>query len=584
MPLRPLTSVMVADRPGETPVAVRGDVSLDWAAFVRHVGALRQALAGGGTLAKTRSDRWAVFTEDAYAFAVSLMAIWQVPGVPVVLPNFQPGTVADVAPGIRGVVTDADVSTGDARTIPALRSAAVAPWTPVTLDRDAAGVELFTSGTTGDRKIVVKTLAHLEDEVIGLEQSWGALLSGRQAIGTVSHQHIYGLLFRVLWPLCAGRVFRGEALVYPEEMLARLGASAGYLVSTPPHLRRLSDMRGAPALGRTCRPFFSSGGPVGEATAARLVETFGFAPLEVFGSTETGGVAWREQRGDAGAVAWTRFDDVRVHVEASGLLRVSSPRVSAPGTFTMADGVDMLADGRFVLRGRTDRVVKVAGKRLSLPEMEERLLRHPSVGEAALTVVGPTDELRVAAAIVLTEKGRTVLAEAGRRALSSELTAHLAPYWDRVLLPRVYRYVSRLPEDAQGKIGSAALAALFDTTADRAAWSPEVLAENASGTTCTRRLRVPEAAVFEGHFPETTVVPGFVQIEWVMEVAAHLTGRPVTLVRLENLKFKELLRPDEVVELRAELAEDATDLTFRIVRDDGRVVSQGRCWLTEDIA
>lgn len=584
MGLLPLTRMMATGRPGGTPLAARAGVLLDWAAFAGHVGALHRILAEEGAAQGAYADRWAVFAEDAYAFAVSLMAIWQAGGVPVVLPNSQPGTLSDAAASIRAFITDADITPSGVRAIRALQSPLVAAWRPAMLDRSASGVELFTSGTTGDRKTVVKTFAQLEDEISGLERSWGAVLEGCQAIGTVSHQHIYGLLFRVLWPLSAGRIFRAEALFYPEEMLARLGPSPGYLVSTPAHLRRLADMRGASALARVCRPFFSSGAPLGEATAARLVETVGFAPLEVFGSTETGGVAWREQTGDAGSVAWTPFDDVRVRIETSGLLHVLSPRVSAPGTFTMADRVGMLADGRFVLKGRSDRVVKVVGKRLSLPEMEERLLRHPSVGEAALTVVGPVGESRVVAAIVLTAKGRARLIDAGRRALSTELTAHLAPYWDRVLLPRVYRYVSRLPEDAQGKVDSAALAGLFEASADGTPWSPEILEEKGDGMTCTRRLRVPDAAAFEGHFPEMAVVPGFVQIDWVMDVAAHLTGHPMTLARLEALKFKDLLRPDEVVELRAELSEDSATLTFRLVRAGGRVVSQGRCWLVEETA
>ncbi len=558
-------------------MAVRGDVRLDWAAFLGHVGALREVLV------EAPPGRWALFTEDAYAFAVGLMAIWQAAGVAVVLPNGQPGTLSEVATGTLGLISDCASHPGGAPTIAALQPAAARPWRPAALDRTTPRLELFTSGTTGDRKAVVKAIAYLEDEVAGLERLWGADLHGRQALGTVSQQHIYGLLFRILWPLCAGRVFRGELLVHPEEMLARLGPEPrAYLVTMPAYLRRLPDMRGASALAEVCRPVFSSGAPLGAATAERLRDTFGFTPFEVFGSTETGGVAWRQQARDTAALAWTPFEGIEVSADASGLLQVASPYVSPPGCFTMADRVEILDDGRFIAHGRADRVVKVAGKRLALPEMEEELCRHPCVSEAALTLVAPTGEPRVAAVVVLSQHGWTRLREGGRRALSSELAAHLAPYWDRVLLPRLFRYVSRLPEDGQGKISSATLAGLFESRRDERPWAGAILDETATRTSCRRRLRVPDAQAFEGHFPELVVVPGFVQLDWLMGIADRLCGRPMTVTRIEALKFKELLRPGQVVELQAQLSEDAASVSFRLVRDDGRIVSSGRCWLAEE--
>jgi acyl-coenzyme A synthetase/AMP-(fatty) acid ligase len=579
----PLTHLLAHGRPGRTPVAAHGDAVLDWATFVGHVGALRASIVAKHDSRPTASERWAVFTEDAWAFAVTLMGVWQAGCVAVIIPNVQPGTLSRVAPTLGGIVTDEGTEMGGIDGIGALQLRSSDFWTPVAPHRDTPAIELFTSGTTGDRRTVVKTFGHLEDEIDGLERSWGAILRNRQAIGTVSHQHIYGLLFRVLWPLCASRVFRAEALVYPEEMLSRLRGSPGYLVSAPPHLTRLADMLGAPALGEVCRPFFSSGGPVSASTATRLREMVGFAPVEIFGSTETGGVAWRQQTGAAASLAWTPFDDVFVRANASGLLHVSSPRVCSPGSFTLADRVDML-DGGFLVHGRADRDVKVAGKRVSLAEMEEHLLRHRWVAEAALVLDECRGEPRVAAAIVLTVEGEVRLAEVGRRSVSADLTAHLATCWDRVLLPRAYRYVASVPEDAQGKRSSALIRKLFVSPAANEAFRPEILAEDIDGTTCRRRLRVPGPGAFEGHFPDSVVVPGFVQIEWVMDAAAHLAGHAVTSARLEGVKFKSLLHPDEIVELRTEFADSPAGVTFQIARADGRVISQGRCWLADEVA
>jgi acyl-CoA synthetase (AMP-forming)/AMP-acid ligase II/3-hydroxymyristoyl/3-hydroxydecanoyl-(acyl carrier protein) dehydratase len=569
-----LDRLLADGRPDDTPVAVRNGQALDWATFVGHVGALRDAVGA-------HPGPWALFTADAYAFAVGLMAIWQADSTAVVLPNGQPGTLAGLAPAIRGLVCDGVEAPG-VRTEPALRPARLASWAPCPLERAAMRLQLSTSGTTGDRRHVGKTVAQLGDEVEGLERHWGREVEGRQVLGTVSPQHIYGLLFRVLWPLCAGRVFRAESLLYPEEMLAALAGSAGCLVTTPAHLRRLKDMRGVRALAEVCRPIFSSGAPLDAASASRLAETAGLTPFEVFGSTETGGVAWRQQDGGSASTAWQPFRGVRVSVPASGRLHVQSPYVGDDAGLMMADRAELRPDGRFVLAGRTDRVVKIGGTRLSLPEMEERLLRHPAVSEAALAVVDARGEPRVACVVVLVPNARAALAGDGRRALTAELVAHLAPYWERVLLPRLWRFVDRLPEDEQGKVAGAALTALFEPAADDAVTAPDVLAESTTGTTCIRRWRVPEALAWcEGHFPELSVVPGFVQLGWVMEVARSFAGSAASLHGVEALKFRELLRPGDVVELHAEWSPATSCLAYRMVRDDGRVVSSGRCRLAE---
>jgi acyl-coenzyme A synthetase/AMP-(fatty) acid ligase len=131
--------------------------------------------------------------------------------------------------------------------------------------------------------------------------------------------------------------------------------------------------------------------------------------------------------------------------------------------FALGDRVRLLADGRFLALGRADRVLKIGEKRLSLPDMEERLLEHPWVAAVALLPLPRRGELRLAAAVVLAEQGRAALAQRGRRALGVELAGALAREWDRVLLPRVWRFVDALPEDAQGKLTVRRLRELFET-------------------------------------------------------------------------------------------------------------------------
>src|SRR5262249_20898740 len=107
------------------------------------------------------------------------------------------------------------------------------------LDPDFSGLVLYTSGTTGAAQPIEKKLAQMAAEVATLEGEFGELLGTAEIVSTVSHQHIYGLLFNILWPLAAGRALRARKLAFIEELATADRDCA--LVSSPAHLKRLPE-------------------------------------------------------------------------------------------------------------------------------------------------------------------------------------------------------------------------------------------------------------------------------------------------------------------------------------------------------
>jgi hypothetical protein len=358
-------------------------------------------------------------------------------------------------------------------------------------------------------------------------------------------------------------------------------AGACLLVTSPAHLKRMTAAPGLRSLRGACQAVFSSGGLLDEETAARTAEQLGAAPFEILGSTETGGVAVR-QRGSHDD-AWRPFPGVEVEREAErGRLVVTSPFVStgarlAEGRrrFVMGDRIETRPDGSFRLGGRTDRTVKIAGKRLSLPEMEAALAGHPAVSDAALVVLELAGEPRVHAVMVPTTQGYEMLRRLGRRGLGAALAAHLADDFDRVLLPRAWRIREELPRDAQGKLPIAALRALFDGR-ER---DPTPLGERRGDRMLERRLEIPaDLAHLEGHFEGLPIVAGVVQLRWVMAAGAELLSAPLPVRAIEALKFPDVLRPGDQLTLRVELSQGADRLRFRL-HDSERVFATGRCVL-----
>jgi acyl-CoA synthetase (AMP-forming)/AMP-acid ligase II len=541
----------------------RTDRSHRWGDFLGHVAALQERLRA------ELEGAWVLLTESAYAFAVGLFSLWCSGRHAVSPPNEGPGTLGALRARVAGAISDRrDWFSEGVCLAPISSPSSGAPFVPERLDRDSTALELFTSGTTGAEKPVVKRIRHLDDEVQQLARSWDGGLGGAMVFATASHQHLYGLLFGVLWPLCRGRAFQADHFLHAGELVPRMRESGAWaLASVPAHLKRLAhhDHLGAARAG--CRAVFSSGGPLPADTAHRVAEVLGRAPLEVLGSTETGGVAWRRQELGQPESAWTPMPGVSITRDPdSGVARVRSAFVSLDEDgqgFAMGDRIALEDGGCFRLEGRSDRVVKVGERRLDLVQMESQLRGHALLADAALVVVERDGEPRVAAAVVPTEAGWALLREEGRRGFGRSLAAGLAADWHPVLHPRLLRTLSRLPENPQGKVTADALRALFREPERSAVDRPQVLEELRGSDEIERVCRVPsELSCFAGHFPDAPVVPGVLQLDWAMELAGELMDTAPAAEAIESVKFRAPLGPGALFRIRVCVARGRVD--FRL--------------------
>ncbi|MEX3895296.1 AMP-binding protein [Paraburkholderia sp. BR10954] len=538
------------------PVCRDGAVLLDRAAF-------RARVAGLIELVQTHdARRCALCIDDPFEFACALFALFACGKEPVIPANATPGYLADLANAYDFLLTDADLPPFVPAThvVTANTAQPIDPRAPLTL---------YTSGSSGAPKPIRKTLAQFNAEVHTLEQQWGALLDDATMLASVPHHHIYGLLFLVLWPLAAGRAFDRAIGMEPLRLQARIaqcGATA--VVSTPAQLSRWPALPGFGALAPAPRAFFSSGGPLAADAAQAYAASYGAAPLEIYGSTETGGIAWRRQdRGDA----WQPVAGAEVRRDEDGALCVRSPHLDHDGWHRTGDRIAFDADGRFHLQGRLDRVLKLGGKRVSLPELEARLALHPYVAQAALVPLEGATRERVGAVVALTEAGGATLRDEGRAALAKTLRRHLADYFDAVVLPRHWRFRVSLPFDARGKLPANAVAAAFAPLAE----GMEVLAETRVGNTLHFVLRVPPSLQhFAGHFPGLPILPGVVQVDWAARLAAGHWPRVRAVASVDRLKFMAPVTPGAVLELT--LAYDAARRRVQFAyRLDGRECASG---------
>lgn len=404
-------------------------------------------------------QRWALVCDDTFWFAVGFLALAQACKTLIFPQASGPANVAEAQAA--AVLTDQPTRFSSFVTldVAAIPESGTAVGTD--LD-DELLIELYTSGSTGRPKRVDKLLGQLRAEVAALEAQWGQRLGDAVVLATVPHHHLYGLLFRVLWPLWAGRPFYTPTCAQAFEFNAAASRFGRCLmVSSPAFLTRITDF-GRLQPPDAFRAVFSSGAPLPEATAAKIANESGRAAIEVYGSTETGGIAWRNWEPEVGQIPWHCFAGVEIAAPENtpGLLRVRSPWTWRTDWVETGDLGQALAYRRFLLRGRADSVLKVEDKRVSLAEMERHLVAHEFVSEVRLLVL-KGKRSSVGAVVVLSPAGRRQLQQAGAQKVRKLLMEMLRAWYEPVLVPRKWRFVESLPGNAMGKIERARLQALF---------------------------------------------------------------------------------------------------------------------------
>ncbi|MET0389209.1 MAG: AMP-binding protein [Polyangiales bacterium] len=425
---------------GDTGTRTVRDLLRDVAIVASHLP------AGSGEILVTCQDR--------YYLTVVLLAAWQCGRMIALPPNAREQTLAELSASCPLSLHDGQGPGQNVLTwIHGPHSAAGASATPESLRAIPAErpiLTIYTSGSTGTPTACRKTAAQLLGEGATLQRTF-QLTRESCVLATVPAHHIYGLLFTILLPLAAGaRFVRETPGLTPviEDNATRYRADV--LISVPPHLRVLAESQ-LTSLASVKR-VFSSGAPLADVTAHTLHRRFDVDVIEVLGSTETGGFAYRHA--DADGARFRPFPGVVIRADADQQLLLSSPLLAAglDQPLSCPDRVELLHDGSFRHLGRSDGVVKIGGTRLSLPELEARVRQLSGVQDvAAMAVDAGNGRGQEVWLVVATERGQEL----------TTLRSELLRYYEPVLLPRRIRFTDLLPRESTGKLMRARLLELF---------------------------------------------------------------------------------------------------------------------------
>jgi o-succinylbenzoate---CoA ligase len=305
---------------------------------------------------------------------------------------------------------------------------------------------LFTSGTTGGARPVVLTHGNHDASAIASAWNLGVAPDDRWLCVLPLHQ-VGGLSILLRSAMYGTTAVLHERFDAAAVVAAIEGGDVSLLSLVPTMLRRVRDAGlGGPG---GVRAVLLGGGPVPR-DLLEWAAAIGLPVLQTYGMTETASqiaTLRAEEAVTHHGSAGRPLLGVEVRVGGDGEILVRGPMVApasaaADGWLHTGDRGHLDEDGFLHVEGRIDDVIVTGGENVMAVEVEEALLSHPAVADAA--VAGVPDR----------EWGRAVTAWVvlATHVPDGELGAHCRQLLAGHKVPKEFVRVDELPRNAAGKL------------------------------------------------------------------------------------------------------------------------------------
>lgn len=319
------------------------------------------------------------------------------------------------------------------------------PQEELSVAGDSVVAELYTSGSTGAATPHTKTWdmlmrgAQLTGIRLGLDS-----LQGASVVATVPPQHMYGLETSICLPLYWGLTVSIQRPLFASDIAAALESmpQPRILITTPLQLRNcIVEHADLPPL----ELILSATAPLARDLAQQAERRFHTQVLEIYGATETGAIASRRPADES---RWSVLPGVSI--ERSGR-RWCLKADHLPETIPLNDEIRLYQDGGFELLGRDADLIKIAGKRASLTDLDQKLLRINGVEDGVFFLPDSKDGTITRLACFV--RAPSLEDEAIMIALRQVL--------DPAFMPRPLFRVAALPRNESGKLPRQRMLRLF---------------------------------------------------------------------------------------------------------------------------
>lgn len=307
---------------------------------------------------------------------------------------------------------------------------------------------VFTSGSTGRAMPNRKYWGGLSAGTELLAQRFGFGQDKASAVvSTVVPQHMFGLETSVLLPMLTNTCIHADRPFYPADISHSLNEihPPCVLVTTPVHLKACAN---SSIEWPECEFILSATAPLSQQLAELVEDRLGTTVKEIFGCTEAGSFASRETVSDND---WTLYKGFNF-IQKGDTTMLHAPHLAEE--VILSDVIDERDGGRFKVLGRSADMVKIAGKRASLADLNYKLNQIDRIEDGVFFVpesISSQEGVERLCAFVVAPQ----LSEA-------DILANLSDVIDSVFLPRPLIKIEQLPYNEIGKLPRGSLQALYE--------------------------------------------------------------------------------------------------------------------------
>jgi acyl-coenzyme A synthetase/AMP-(fatty) acid ligase len=428
-----LHTISLADSLAKTlglPFCLCSSSNLSRADLMAHAMAISEKLPDGAYAINLCQDR--------YLFIVAYLAVCIRKQISLLPANHAPKTIIHLQKAYPGSYTLSDNKTDSGFILSYyLLAKSSAPFPLIDLDRTLS--ISFTSGSTGKPKAIKKTWREFQVSAQLALQRFKLQQQKITLVSTVPMQHMYGLETSLFWVLFSQMTLHNSRPFYPEDIRHTLQdlSSQSVLVSTPRHLKSCSQTQDK---WHALQFILSSTAPMDVVLAEQIEQKLHAPVFELFGSTET--LSFASRRATL-SEKWQPYATIQLKRQQQFVLQgghIAKAQV-------LDDNFDIDSKGFFTLLGRSADLIKIAGKRTSLNDLNNQLTSIKGI-EDGVFFCSKNERL---SALVVSQLPRQTIIQ------------HLKQAIDEVFLPRAIYSVTAIPRNEMGKINKTELEQLIGT-------------------------------------------------------------------------------------------------------------------------
>ena len=392
-------------------------------------------------------------------------------------------------------------------------------------------INLLTSGSSGTAKTIKKTLSNFITEAKTIKEELKLPNTKKTVVSSTNLCHLFGLTFHLMVALTCGYIIDTKTILYPEE----LENSDTIFISTPTFLNIIKKF----GLSFATSPeyIFSAGSKLNEDVFDLLKHDSKVS--EIYGSTETGVIAYKTNPIDF----FKLFNTVNIELLENSL-EVSSNHIYN-NRILINDNIE-LKERYLKINSRTDRVIKIYEKRISIDEMENSLNTNELVNDCYIL----KHEGKLACLCALSKKGRNTLLKDGITNLTKDLKAYLKQEFE--VIPQKWKYIDIIPKTVTGKVDKNYINHLFNLKLSL----PIILDRKVEDNSITFKIFFyNQCNFFKGHFPKFKILAGVVQLYLAKEFANREFQLKLGAGQWKKIKFTNIIKPDKTILLKLERTE-----------------------------